>query len=50
MMTEMRRVLRYLNGTTSMGLPYSEDAENGDELTVYVDADHGDMDKGYSTT
>ena len=48
---KMKRVLRYLEGTTSIGLTYSEDAENGDELTAYVDADHaGDMDKGYSTT
>ena len=49
-MIKLKRVLRYLKGTTSIGLTYSEDAENGDELTVYVDADHGDMDKGYSTT
>ena len=50
-MTKMKRVLRYLKGTISIGPTYSEDAENGDELTAYVDADHaGDMDKGYSTT
>ena len=48
---KMKRVLRYLKGTTSIGLTYSEDAENDDELTAYGDADHvGDMDKGYSTT
>ena len=47
----MKRVLRYLKGTISIGLTYSEDPENGDELTAYVDADHaGDMDEGYSTT
>ena len=50
-MIKIKRVLRYLKGTTSIGLTHSEDAENGDELTAYVDADHaGDMDKGYSTT
>ena len=50
-MIKLKRVLRYLKGTTSIGLTYSEDAENGDELTEYVDLDHaGDMDKGYSTT
>ena len=49
-MIKIKRVLRYLKGTT-FGLTYSEDAENGDELTAYVDADHaGDMDKEYSTT
>ena len=50
-MIKMKRVLRYLKGTASTGLTYKEDAENGDELTAYVDADHaGDMDKGYYTT
>ena len=50
-MINLKRVLRYLKGRTSIGLTYSEDAENGDELTEYVDLDHaGDMDKGYSTT
>ena len=50
-MTKMNRVLMYLKGATSIGLTYSEGAENGIELTAYVDADHaGDMDKGYSTT
>ena len=49
-MIKTKRVLRYLKGTASIGLTHSEDAENGDELTAYVDADHaGDMDKGYST-
>ena len=50
-MIKIKRVLRYLKGTTSIGSTYSEDAENGDELTAYVDADHaGVMDIGYSTT
>ena len=50
-MIKIKRVLRYLKRTTSTGLTYSEDAENGDELTAYVDADHaGDMDKGCSST
>ena len=48
-MIKMKRVLRYLKGTASIGLTYSEDAENGGELTAYVDEDHDDdMDKGYS--
>ena len=48
-MTKMKRVLKYLKGTTSIGLTCSEDA-NGDERTAYVNADHaGDMDKGHST-
>ena len=47
----MKRVLRYLKGTASIGWTSREDAENGDKLTAYVDTDHtGDMDKGYSTT
>ena len=50
-MIKMKRVLRYLKGTASIGLTYSEDAENGGVLTAYVDADHaGDIDKGYCTT
>ena len=50
-MIKMKRVVRYLKGVTSTGLPHSEDARNGDELTAHVDADHaGDMDKEYSTT
>ena len=50
-MTKMKRVLRYLKGTTSIGLTYNGDAEKGDEFTAYVDTDHPvDMDKGYSTT
>ena len=50
-MIKMKRVLRYLKGTTSIGNTNSADAENGDELNEYVDADHaGDMHKGYSTT
>ena len=47
----MKRVLRYLKGTTYIRLTYNGDAENGDDLTAYVDADHaGDMDKGYLMT
>ena len=43
--------MRYLKGTTSIGSTYNGDAENGDELTAYVDADHAsDIDKGYLTT
>ena len=50
-MAKLKRVLRYLKGTTSIGSTYNGDAENGDELTAYIDADYaGDMDKGYSTT
>ena len=49
-MSNLKRVLRYLTGTVSIGITYSEDAENGDQLTAYVDSDHtGDQDKGYST-
>ena len=45
-MTMMKRVVRYLKGTISIGPTYSEDAKNGDEATAYVDADRaGDMDK-----
>ena len=38
--SEMKRVSRYLKGTTSIRLTYNGDAENGDELTAYVDTDH----------
>ena len=49
-MSNLKRVLRYLTGTVSIGITYSEDAENGDQLTADVDSDHtGDQDKGYST-
>ena len=34
-----------------IGITYSEDSEDGDMLTAYVDSDHaGDLDTGYSTT
>ncbi|CAB1105053.1 unnamed protein product [Ectocarpus sp. CCAP 1310/34] len=50
-MTKLKRVLRYLKGTTSIGITYTEDADGGDKLTAYVDSDFaGDQDKGYSTT
>ena len=50
-MTKLKRVLKYLKGTVSMGMTYSEDAEDGNKLTAYVDSDHaGDQDKGYSAT
>lgn len=50
-MMNLKRVMRHLNGTVSLGLTYGEDAELGDDLVAYVDADHaGGMEKGYSTT
>ena len=50
-MSKLKGVLRYLKGTVLVGITYSEDAEDGDKLTAYVDSDHaGDQDKGYSTT
>ena len=50
-MTKMKRVLRHLKGRISTGLTYSKYTENGDEVTAYVDADHGgDMHKGHATT
>ena len=50
-MTKLKRVLRYLKWTVSIGITYSEDAEDGDKLTACVDSDHaGDQDKGYSST
>ena len=34
-----------------IGITYSEDSEDGEMLTAYVDSDHaGDLDTGYSTT
>ena len=48
LMTKLKRVLRYMKGTVSIGITYREDAEDGDKLTAYVDSDHaGDQDKGY---
>ena len=50
-MAKLKRVLRYMKGTVSIGITNGEDAEDGDRLTAYVDPDHaGDQDKGYSTT
>ena len=50
-MTKLKRVLRYLKWTVSIGITYSEDAEDGDKLTACVDSVHaGDQDKGYSST
>ena len=44
-------MLRYLKGTVSIGITYSEDAEDGGKLATYVDSEQtGDQDKGYSTT
>ena len=49
--TKLKRVLRCLKGTVSIGSTYSKDDDDGDKLTAYVDSDHvGDEDKGYSTT
>ena len=49
--TKLKRVLRYLEGTVSIGITYSKDADDGDKLTAYVDSYHaGDQDEGYSTT
>ena len=48
---KLKRLLRYLKGTTSLGITYSQDAENGDVLTAYVDSDFaGDLDDRKSTT
>ena len=50
-MSKLKRVFRYLTGMLSIGIYYNEDAEDGEELTAYIDADHaGDQDKGNSTT
>ena len=50
-MIKLKRVLRYLKGTMHIGTTYSEDSEDGEMLTAYVDSDHaGDLDTGYSTT
>ena len=43
--------MRYLKGTTAMGITYSEDAKDGDKLTAYVDSDFaGDVDDRKLTT
>ena len=50
-MTKLKGVLRYMKGAVSIGFTYSEDAEDGDKLTAFVEADHaGDQDKEYSNT
>ncbi|CAB1102456.1 unnamed protein product [Ectocarpus sp. CCAP 1310/34] len=50
-MQKLKRVLRYLKGTISIGVRYGEDAEDGNVITAFVDSDFaGDLDKGYSTT
>lgn len=47
----VKRVMTYLKGTVTLDLTYSEDAELGDELIAYLDAEHaGDLEVGYSTT
>ncbi|CAB1119293.1 unnamed protein product [Ectocarpus sp. CCAP 1310/34] len=50
-MAKLKRLLWYLKGTTSIGITYSEDAENGDKLTAYAHSDFGgDLDDRKSTT
>ena len=45
-MSKLKRVFRYLKGTVSIGITYSEDAGDGDKLTAYVDSDHaGDQER-----
>ncbi|CAB1098999.1 unnamed protein product [Ectocarpus sp. CCAP 1310/34] len=47
----MKRLMRYLKGTTSLGITYRKDAQGGDKLTAYVDSDFaGDLDDRKSTT
>ncbi|CAB1120460.1 unnamed protein product [Ectocarpus sp. CCAP 1310/34] len=48
---KLKRLMRYLKGTASLGITYSEDASNGGKLTTYVDSDFaGDIDDRKSTT
>lgn len=43
--------LRHPKSITTIGVLYSEDAEDGNELTACIDADYaGDMGTRYSTT
>ncbi|CAB1098324.1 unnamed protein product [Ectocarpus sp. CCAP 1310/34] len=50
-MQKLKRVLRYLKGTISIGVRYGEDADDGNVITAFVDSDFaGDLDKGYPTT
>lgn len=50
-MARLKRLLRYLKGTISIGITYSEDSEGGDKLTAYADSDFaGDQDDRRSTT
>ena len=49
-MTSTKWVSGHLKGTTSTGLTYSDNVEDGDELVAVIDAGHaGDTGKGCST-
>ncbi|CAB1108204.1 unnamed protein product [Ectocarpus sp. CCAP 1310/34] len=50
-MAKLKRLLRYLKETSSIGIAYTEHAEQGNLLTAYVDSDFaGDGDDRRSTT
>lgn len=51
-LAKLKRLLRYVKGTIiSIGITYSEDAEDRDKLTAYVDSDFADdQDDRRSTT
>eukprot|EP00903_Cladosiphon_okamuranus_P021851 g20088.t1 len=50
-LAKLKRLIRYLKGTTSLGITYRKDAQDGDKLTAYVDSDFaGDLDDRKSTT
>ncbi|CAB1099484.1 unnamed protein product [Ectocarpus sp. CCAP 1310/34] len=50
-LAKLKRLMRYLKGTTSLGITYRKDAQGGDKLTAYVDSDFaGDLDDRKSTT